>query len=40
MKYTQHTLDKIEQVAEEAGYISVTRGVIFKVVYCILQAKK
>lgn len=40
MKYTQHTLDKIEQVAEEAGYIIRYERGNFQSGYCILQAKK
>jgi hypothetical protein len=40
MKYTQHTLDKIEQVAEEAGYIIRYERGNFQSGYCILQAKR
>lgn len=40
MKYNQHTLDKIEQVAEEAGYIIRYERGNFQSGYCILQAKK
>lgn len=40
MKYTQHTLDKIEQIAEEAGYIIRYERGNFQSGYCILQAKK
>lgn len=40
MKYNQHTLDKIEQIAEEAGYIIRYERGNFQSGYCILQAKK
>ena len=40
MKYTQHTLDKIEQIAEEVGYIIRYERGNFQSGYCILQAKK
>ncbi|MBS1510760.1 MAG: hypothetical protein JST86_07975 [Bacteroidetes bacterium] len=40
MKYTQHTLDKIERIAEEAGYIIRYERGNFQSGYCILQAKK
>ncbi|MFT3910048.1 MAG: hypothetical protein QM737_11520 [Ferruginibacter sp.] len=40
MKYTQHTLDKIERVIEEGGYIIRYERGTFQSGYCILQAKK
>jgi hypothetical protein len=40
MKYTQTTLDKIEHIAEEAGYIIRYERGNFQSGYCILQAKK
>jgi hypothetical protein len=40
MKYTQHTLDKIEKVVEEAGYILRYERGTFQSGYCILQHKK
>jgi hypothetical protein len=40
MKYTQHTLDKIEKVAEENGYVIRYERGTFQSGYCILQAKK
>lgn len=40
MKYNQHTLDKIEQIAEEVGYIIRYERGNFQSGYCILQAKK
>ncbi len=40
MKYTQHTLDKIENVIEEGGYIIRYERGTFQSGYCILQAKK
>jgi hypothetical protein len=40
MKYTQHTLDKVEQITEEAGYIIRYERGNFQSGYCILQAKK
>jgi hypothetical protein len=40
MKYTQTTLDKIEQIAEEAGYVIRYERGNFQSGYCILQAKK
>ena len=40
MKFNQHTLDKIEKVIEEGGYIiRYERGTI-QSGYCILQEKK
>jgi hypothetical protein len=40
MKYTQHTLDKIEKVIEDSGYIIRYERGTFQSGYCILQAKK
>jgi hypothetical protein len=40
MKYTQHNLDKIEKVVEEAGYIIRYERGTFQSGYCILQDKK
>jgi hypothetical protein len=40
MKYTQTTLDKIEKIAEEAGYVIRYERGNFQSGYCILQAKK
>lgn len=40
MKYTQNTLDKIERVIEEAGYIIRYERGTFQSGFCILQEKK
>ena len=40
MKYTQNILDKIERIAEEAGYVIRYERCNFQSGYCILQAKK
>jgi hypothetical protein len=40
MKYTQHNLDKIEKVVEEAGYVIRYERGTFQSGYCILQDKK
>ena len=40
MKYTQHTLDKIERIAEESGYVIRYERGTFQSGYCILQSKK
>ncbi len=40
MKYTQHTLDKIESVIEEGAYVIRYERGTFQSGYCILQAKK
>ncbi len=40
MKYTQHTLDKIEKIAEEVGYVIRYERGNFQSGYCILQEKK
>lgn len=40
MKYTPNILDKIERIAEEAGYVIRYERGNFQSGYCILQAKK
>lgn len=40
MKYTQNTLDKIEKVLEEAGYILRYERGTFQSGYCILEQRK
>lgn len=40
MKYTQHTLDKIEKLIEEGGYVIRYERGTFQSGYCILQSKK
>ena len=40
MKYIQSTLDKIEKVVEEAGYVIRYERGTFQSGYCILQQKK
>ena len=40
MKYTQNTLDKVERVIEEGGYIIRYERGTFQSGYCILQEKK
>lgn len=40
MKYTQTTLDKLETVLEEAGYIIRYERGTFQSGYCILEQKK
>ena len=40
MKFTQNTLDKIEKVIEEGGYIIRYERGTFQSGYCILQAKR
>jgi hypothetical protein len=40
MKYNQHTLDKIERIAEESGYVIRYERGTFQSGYCILQSKK
>lgn len=40
MKYTQNTLDKIEKVIEEGGYVIRYEKGTFQSGYCILQDKK
>ena len=40
MKYTQTTLDKLESIVEEAGYILRYERGRFQSGYCILEDKK
>jgi len=40
MKYTQSTLDKLEKIAEEAGYVIRYERGTFQSGYCILEQKK
>ena len=40
MKYTQHTLDKIEKLVAESGYVIRYERGTFQSGYCILQDKK
>ena len=40
MKYTQHTLDKIEKIIIESGYLIRYERGTFQSGYCILQDKK
>lgn len=40
MKFTQNTLDKIEKIAEDCGYIIRYERGTFQSGYCILQDKK
>jgi hypothetical protein len=40
MKYTQSTLDKLETISEEAGYILRYERGTFQSGYCILESKK
>lgn len=40
MKFTQHTLDKIENIVEDCGYIIRYERGNFQSGYCILQEKK
>ncbi len=40
MKFTQHTLDKIETIVENCGYIIRYERGNFQSGYCILQEKK
>lgn len=40
MKFTQHTLDKIEKIAQESGYVIRYERGTFQSGYCILQEKK
>jgi hypothetical protein len=40
MKFTQHTLDKIEKIIEDSGYIIRYERGTFQSGYCILQEKK
>lgn len=40
MKYTQSTLDKLEAIPEEAGYVLRYERGTFQSGYCILESKK
>jgi hypothetical protein len=40
MKYTQTTLDKLETVVEEAGYVLRYERGTFQSGYCVLEEKK
>jgi hypothetical protein len=40
MKYTQSTLDKLQAIPEQAGYILRYERGTFQSGYCILEAKK
>jgi hypothetical protein len=40
MKYTQNTLDKLEVIPEEAGYVLRYERGTFQSGYCILESKK
>lgn len=40
MKYTQSTLDKLEAIPEEAGYVLRYERGTFQSGYCILEQKK
>lgn len=40
MKYTQASLDKLEKIAEEAGYVIRYERGTFQSGYCILEQKK
>ena len=40
MKYTQSTLDKLEKIIEEAGYVLRYERGTFQSGYCILESKK
>lgn len=40
MKYNQSTLDKLESIPEESGYILRYERGTFQSGYCILEAKK
>lgn len=40
MKYNQHTLDKVEKIIEDSGYIIRYERGTFQSGYCILQDKK
>lgn len=40
MKYTQSTLDKIEKILEESGYVVRYERGTFQSGYCILEHKK
>jgi hypothetical protein len=40
MKFTQNTLDKVEKIVEDCGYIIRYERGTFQSGYCILQEKK
>jgi hypothetical protein len=40
LKFTQSTLDKVEKIAEDSGYVMRYERGSFQSGYCILQAKK
>ena len=40
MKFTQNTLDKLEKIAQESGYVIRYERGSFQSGYCILQEKK
>lgn len=40
MKYTQSTLEKLEKIAEQAGYVLRYERGTFQSGYCILENKK
>ena len=40
MKFTQNTLDKVEKIAQESGYVMRYERGYFQSGYCILQEKK
>ena len=40
MKFTQNTLDKLEKIAQESGYVMRYERGSFQSGYCILQEKK
>ena len=40
MKYTQSSLDKLEKIVEEAGYVIRYERGTFQSGYCILEQKK
>jgi hypothetical protein len=40
MKYTQTTLDKLEAIVEEAGYVLRYERGTFQSGYCVLEEKK
>ena len=40
MKYTQNTLDKVEKILDEAGYVLRYERGTFQSGYCILEQRK
>lgn len=40
MKYTQSTLDKLEEIPQQAGYVLRYERGTFQSGYCILESKK